>query len=194
MEIVTARSIYSFIRAGFLTFIIAVITGCSSLTLISDYDAETDKQLTALQQFTDAFVSKMLAEIPKWDKGKKSAKNAYDSQKTFYREFDNKLRLLEFRVQSIRKNSKTQKLVSYIRDAVLLRDEHEKQCEEEGLVIKDGEETKYTSLQSLHCLKDNKAQGPSRLSLEINQRNINQVIGAALALEVAKKQGVESNK
>lgn len=194
MEFGTTRSIYSFLRLELFAFAIAVVTGCSSLTLISNYDNETDKQLTALQQSTDAFVSKMLAEIPKWEKGKKSAMNSYDSQKKFYTEFDEQLRLLEFRVQSIPKNSKTQKLVSDIRAVVLLRDELEKQCEEEGLVVKDGEETKFTSLQSLHCLKENKAQGPSRRSLEISQRNINQVIGAALALEVAKKQGIESNK
>ena len=61
-------------------------------------------------------------------------------------------------------------------------------------MIKEGEDAKFNSLQSLHCLQENKALGPSRMALEISQRNINQVIGAALALEVAKKQGTEVNK
>ena len=162
--------------------------------LISDYDADTDKQLSALQQSTDIFISRMTAEIPKWERTKRSEKNSYDVQKKFYSEFDDKLRLLEFRVQSIPKNSKTQKLVADIRAAVLLPDNLAKQCEQEGLVIKEGEETQFNSLQSMHCLQENKAAGPSRVALEISQRNINQVIGAALALEVAKKQGTEVNK
>ena len=184
----------SLLRWGLFALATAIVTGCSTITLISDYDADTDKQLTALQQSTDAFTSKMMAEIPKWDKGKKSPKNSYDSQKKFYAEFDEKLRLLEFRVQSIPKNSQTKKLVSDIRAAVLLQDEQEKQCEEGGLTLKDGEEARFSSLQSIHCLKENKATGPSRTALEISQRNVNQIIGAALALEVAKKQGAESNK
>ncbi len=175
-----------------------LLAGCSTVTLISDYDAETDKQLTALQQSLDGFVSKMTAETPKWDKQKRSAKNSYSAQKKFYSDFDEKLRLLEFRVQSIPKNSKTEKLVSDIRTSVLLSEADEKRCEEEnsgkGIVLKDGEETKLNSLQALHCLEVNKTEGPRRAALEIAQININQVIRSALALELAKKQGTESNK
>lgn len=194
MPCTNRRTSIPVLRWGWSALVLAFVTGCSGVTLISDYDPDTDKQLTALQQSTDAFITKMTAEIPKWEKGKKSPKNAYDSQKKFYADFDEKLRQLEFRVQSIPKNSKTQKLVADIRSAVLLPEAQEKMCEEEGLLVKEGEETEFTSLQSLHCLRENKAQGPSRRSLEISQRNINQIIGAALALEVAKKQGTESNK
>ncbi len=172
--------------------------GCSTVTLISGYDADTDKQLTALQQSIEGFISKMTAETPKWDKQKRSAKNTYAAQKTFYSEFDGKLRALEFRVQSIPKNSKTEKLVADIRSAVLLGEGDERRCEEEnsgnGIILRDGEETKLSSLQALHCLEKNKTEGPRRSALEIAQANINQVIRAALALEVAKKQGTESNK
>jgi hypothetical protein len=174
--------------------LVTLAVGCSTTLLISDYDVDTDKQLTALQQSSDAFTSKLLAEIPKWEKSKRSPKNSYESQKKFYTEFDEKLRLIEFRVQSIPKNLKTQRLVSDIRDAVLLKEEDEKICEEQGLTAKEGEETRLTSLQALHCLKENKAEGPRRSALEISQRTVNQVIGAALALELAKKQGTESNK
>lgn len=184
----------SAIQKTLVAFALVILTSCSTVTLISDYDADTDKQLSALQQSTDIFISRMTAEIPKWERTKRSEKNSYDTQKKFYSEFDDKLRLLEFRVQSIPKNSKTQKLVTDIRAAVLLPDNLAKQCEQEGLVIKEGEETQFNSLQSMHCLQENKAAGPSRMALEISQRNINQVIGAALALEVAKKQGTEVNK
>jgi len=182
------------IQKALVAFALVILTSCSTVMLISDYDADTDKQLSALQQSTDIFISRMTAEIPKWERTKRSEKNSYDAQKKFYSEFDDKLRLLEFRVQSIPKNSKTQKLVADIRAAVLLPDSQQKQCEQEGLVIKEGEETQFNSLQSMHCLQENKAAGPSRMALEISQRNINQVIGAALALEVAKKQGTEVNK
>ncbi|MCE2692541.1 MAG: hypothetical protein LW862_22535 [Rubrivivax sp.] len=194
---------FSLIQASMARNLAAVLAalalaGCSTVTLISDYDAETDKQLTALQQSLDGFISKMTAETPKWDKQKRSAKNAYAAQKKFYTEFDEKLRLLEFRVQSIPKNSKTEKLVSDIRTSVLLGEADEKRCEEEnagkGIVLKDGEETRLSSLQALHCLEVNKTEGPRRAALEIAQANINQVIRSALALELAKKQGGESNK
>jgi hypothetical protein len=188
------QSVRLAMQKALVTFALVILTSCSTVMLISDYDADTDKQLSALQQYTDSFISKMTAEIPKWEKTKRSEKNSYDAQKKFYTEFDDKLRLLEFRVQSIPKNSKTQKLVADIRAIVLLPDSLEKQCEQEGLVIKEGEESKFNSLQALHCLQENKASGPSRMALEISQRNINQVIGAALALEVAKKQGTEANK
>ncbi|HEX9396362.1 MAG TPA: hypothetical protein VF943_06415 [Burkholderiales bacterium] len=187
-------SVSSFFLGEFFAFVVAIVSGCSTVTLISDYDPDTDKQLTALYQSTDAFISKLKVEISKWDKERKSPQNSYDTHKKFYADFDEKLRFLEFRVQSIPKNTKTQKLVADIRTAVLLRDEQEKQCEEGGLVIKVDEETSLASLQSIHCLRENKANGPSRKSLEISQRNINQIIGAALALEIGKKQGSESNK
>lgn len=174
----------------FLTVLALFATGCSTVTLISDYDSDTDKQLTALQQSTDIFITKMLAELPKAQKQSRSAKNSYDVQKQFYTAFDEKLRTLEFRVQSVPKNSTTQKLVADIRQATLLREDEEEACEKTGILDVD----KAASLQSIHCLPENKKEGPRRSSLEIAQRNINQVIGAALALELAKKQGTESNK
>lgn len=183
-------SVLSALRVLTVALIVAVSASCSTVTLISDYDDETDKQLTALQQSTDTFITKMLAEIPKSQKAGKSPKNSYDAQKKFYTDFDEKLRKLEFRVHSFPKNSKTQKLVSDIRAAVLLREEQEEECEKTGILDAD----KSESLQALNCLAENKAQGPSRRSLEVSQRNVNQVIGAALALELAKKQGSESNK
>lgn len=194
MKIWRTQSACLTMQKALVTFALVILASCAPVMLISDYDADTDKQLSALQQSTDIFISKMTAEIPKWERTKRSEKNSYDTQKKFYSEFDDKLRLLEFRVQSIPKNSKTQKLVADIRAVVLLPDSLQKQCEQEGLVIKEGEKTQFNSLQSMHCLQENKAAGPSRMALEISQRNINQVIGAALALEVAKKQGTEVNK
>jgi len=155
-----------------LVFLAALILGCTTVRLISDYDEATDKALTALQQSTDDFITKLIAEAP-------SEKNAFDKQKDFYDDADKQLRRLEFRVNSIPKNSQTITLVKDIR-AVLLGDG---KCSTEG-----------TSLKDLYCNPEGLARGPSKQSLQVAQRNVNQTIAAALALELAKKQGLESNK
>jgi hypothetical protein len=128
--------------------------------------------LTAIQQTSDDFLTKLIADAP-------SEKNAFDKHKQFYDDMDQQLRRLEFRVASIPKNSHSLKLVGDIRASLL----------GEGKCSVDG-----TSLKDLHCNPDGLAKGPSKLSLQIAQRNVNQTIGAALALELAKKQGLEQNK
>lgn len=147
------------------------LSACTSVQLISYYDEPTDKALTALQQSTDDFIAKLIENA-------QSEKNAFQKHENFYKEVDKQLRRLEFRVSSIPKNSKTKKLVKNIRDAIL----------GEGKCTKDG-----ASLRDLHCLPENTTKGPSKLALEISRRNVNQTIGAALALELAKKQGTEKN-
>lgn len=160
-----------------------VLAACATVTLISDYDEQTDKSLTTLQQATDSFFSKLLAELPKKKSNVRSEKNAYKAHERFYVDVDDQLRKIEFRVQSIPKNGKSIKLVSDIRRVLLSSENEAVQCTENG-----------ASLQDLHCMEESRSGGPTRGSLEIAQRNVNQVIGAALALELAKKQGLESNK
>lgn len=153
-------------------FLSLLLSACSGVKLISDYDEPTDKALTALQQLSDDFIVKMIVNAP-------SETNAFDKQKLFYDTADEQLRRLEFRVGSIPKNEKTVALVKDIRDALL----GDGQCSAEGRSLKD-----------LHCNPDALAKGPSKVALQIARRNTNQTIGAALALEIAKKQGLESNK
>jgi hypothetical protein len=153
-------------------FLSLLLSACSGVKLISDYDEPTDKALTALQQLSDDFIVKMIADAP-------SEKNAFDKQKQFYDAADEQLRRLEFRVGSIPKNEKTVALVGDIRDSLL----------GDGKCSADG-----TSLKDLHCNPDALAKGPSKAALQIARRNTNQTIGAALALEIAKRQGLESNK
>lgn len=148
------------------------LAGCASFRLVSDYDEVTDKSLTTIQQRTDDFVS-LLSKLLG------SSNAAFEKHKDFYDDIDRQLRGLEFRVDSIPKNRSTIELVKKIRAVIL----GEGKCSEEG-----------SSLRDLHCLPDNKDKGPSRKSLEINRRNINAAISAALSLELAKKQGLEQNK
>lgn len=156
--------------AWVMSFVLVV--GCSSFTLISDYDQETDKSLTAIQQKADDFI-----ETLKDAAGTDAA--AFAKHQAFYEEIDRDLRRLEFRVQSIPKNSHTQRLVADIRSSLLGK----------GLCTTEG-----TSLRDLHCLPASLDKGPSKMSLEVSQRNVNQTISAALNLEVAKKQGLEKNE
>ena len=171
------------------------LSACQTVRVISPYDEDTDKQLTVLQQSVDSFITKMLAATPKWDPEARSNETAYSAQKKFYAEFDEKLRALEFRVNSVPKNGKTQALVANIRTVVFMTPQEERLCEEtyKDNGIPEEKAGDIASLQGMHCFVPTKTKGFKRITLVINQRNISQVIGAALALEIAKKQGTESN-
>jgi hypothetical protein len=158
--------------ALFILALSLLVSACVSIRLISDYDEATDQALTALQQSTDDFITKLIVNAPSDD-------NAFEQHKKFYEDVDQQLRRLEFRVASIPKNTQTVKLVADVRASIL----GEGKCSEDG-----------NSLRDLHCLPANAARGPSKAALQITQRNVNQTIGAALALELAKKQGLEQNK
>ena len=78
-------------------------------------------------------------------------------------------------MSAIPSNGRTIKLVENIRTVLLGADN----CNDTGI-----------SLRDLHCNSEAATNGPSKAALRISQRNINQTIGAALALELAKKQGL----
>ncbi|MDP1991493.1 MAG: hypothetical protein Q8K00_10770 [Syntrophales bacterium] len=160
------------VRMLVVAWIALLLSGCMTMRLISDYDEPTDKALTAIQHAADDFITKLVADAP-------SEQNGFDRHKQFYADIDQQLRRLEFRVMSIPKNSQTVTLVGNVRTALL----GEGKCTAEG-----------NSLRDLHCIPENLAKGPSKTALQIAQRYINQTIGAALALELAKKQGLEQNK
>lgn len=161
-----------FARLVTALLVASTLAACSGMRLISDYDEATDKSLTALQASADDFIAKLAKDAP-------SDKNAFDKHQAFYDESDQQLRRLEFRVASIPNNGKTVKLVGDVRSALL----GEGKCDATG-----------TSLRDLHCMPASRARGPSKTALEIAARNVNQTLGVALALEIAKKQGQEQNK
>lgn len=148
-----------------------LLCGCTSITLISDYDETTDKGLTKLQQNVDDFIEGLEKSAGTPDAG-------YAKNQTFYDGFDHDLRQLEFRVGAIPRNKQTIALVSKIRTVVL----GTPVCTTDG-----------ASLRDMHCLPANKEKGPSKAALQIAERNIDQTISAALSLEIAKKQGLEKN-
>lgn len=154
-----------------LLFLIFFITACTNVRLVSNYDEQTDKALMLLQQNTDDFITKLIANAP-------SENNSFEKNKNFYEDADQQIRRLEFRVSSIPKNDTTQRLVKNIRTSIL----GDGKCDENG-----------SSLKDLHCSPENIIKGPSKMALQISQRNINQSIGAALSLELAKKQGLDQN-
>ncbi|HUL82479.1 MAG TPA: hypothetical protein VL131_10055 [Gammaproteobacteria bacterium] len=151
---------------------LSLLASCST-RLISDYDEATDHALTSIQQKTDDFVIGL-------EKVAGTPDAAFQKHAAFYDDVDHDLRQLEFRVGSIPNNSHTQTLVEDIRAAIL----------GDGTCKADGT---GKSLRDLHCSSD-AARGPSAAALEINRRNLNQTISAALQLELAKKQGLERNQ
>jgi hypothetical protein len=159
------------VGAQWLTVVLLSIS-CTTIRLVSDYDEPTDKALTSIQKSTEEFITTLAANAP-------SDANALEKHNAFYADIDQQLRQLEFRVNAIPGNGHTVKLVKDIRAVIL----GERKCTTEG-----------ASLRDLHCLPENAAQGPSKKTLEIQQRNINQAITAALALELAKKQGHDAEK
>ena len=102
----------SWLGNAFILSLLLSIFACTSVKLISDYDEPTDKALTAIQQSTDDFITKLITNAP-------SKENSFENQKNFYDDADQQIRRLEFRVSSIPKNSKTSKLVSNIRATIL---------------------------------------------------------------------------
>lgn len=154
-----------------VVFILALsllVSACMSVRLVSDYDEPTDRALTALQKDTDHFIIELIANA-------RTEKNAFEKHAAFYTDLDKQLRSLEFRANSIPNNKKTVELIAKIRASIL----GEGKCTEEG-----------NSLRDLHCLASNSSKGPPKVALTISQRNVNQTIGAALALELAKKHGL----
>jgi hypothetical protein len=150
---------------------VLVIVSCTTVRLVSDYDEPTDNALTAIQKSTNDFITSLLANAP-------SDANEFEKHKAFYADIDQQLRQLEFRVNSIPANTHTVKLVNDMRAVIL----GEGKCTDES-----------ASLRDLHCLPENAQQGPSKRSLEVQQRHINEALAAALALELAKKQGRQTD-
>ncbi|WP_157475106.1 hypothetical protein [Lysobacter sp. Root494] len=153
-------------RKACATFLASLfLAGCSTITPVSPYDEPTDKALTELQQSSDDFIVDLIAHASE-------DANSYGHHQDFYQAADQKLRRLEFRVSSIHANTPTVKLVGDIRSVLL----GSGRCDPDG-----------ASLRDLHC-NSGKA-GPTKVALEASRRSINQTIGAALTLELAKKVG-----
>lgn len=161
-----------FFSSLYVLLVLTIFVGCAQVRLVSDYDEFTDKSLTVIQQKTDDFIESLRMKA-------KTDEAAFDKHLEFYEEIDRDLRRLEFRVGSIPNNERTIKLVRDIRMVIL----GEGTCSEDE-----------SSLRSLHCLSENKDQGPSAKVLEIARRNINQTISAALNLELSKKNGSAQGK
>jgi hypothetical protein len=161
-------------RAGRRLALVAALAAIAACVIpaIAEYDAETEQALVALQQRTDRFVSQLARSAP-------SPANAFARHARFYTDIDKQLRVLERRVASIPANEESAKLVANIRASVL----GEGRCSAEG-----------ASLRDLHCLPSNAERGPSRIALEISQRNVSQTIGAALALERSKQRSGSASR
>ncbi|TLU82415.1 MAG: hypothetical protein FDX21_07880 [Chlorobium sp.] len=149
----------------YLSYLImlAFVTACSVTPQISSYDEGTDQGLTTIQKKTDIFIASLKRNF-----GTDAA--SLKSSKRFYDDIDQDLLRLETRVKGAPENVKTENLVHNIRLAIL----------------GDGTDADVTSMKHLHGLPENVKKGIPLMTLEINQKNINQVISAAKSLEVEK--------
>lgn len=151
-------------RRGFIAVFLLCMSlmACSSIRLISDYDEETDHQLTLIRSLTADFISEM-------EQVHGTPAASYDSSQVFYRRIDHEIGILEFRVNSIPDNQLTSDAVGHIRSVIL------------------GTGSDSTSLRGVHSLGQNRQTGIDKTTLAITQRIIDQTISAALKLEIAKK-------
>lgn len=88
-----------------LGMLILLVTSCSSIRLISDYDEITDKAVTALQEKVSRFFVKVDSQI-----GTDSAK--YDNYKAFYQDVKVDLNTLKIRADAIDKNTIVQNQIA----------------------------------------------------------------------------------
>lgn len=80
-----------------VSMLIVLLTSCSTIRLISEYDEITDKAVTSLQEKVSGFFVKMESDI-----GTKQA--SYENYKMFYQEAKVDLSTLKIRADAIDKN------------------------------------------------------------------------------------------
>ncbi|MDR6527208.1 hypothetical protein J2787_002600 [Chryseobacterium rhizosphaerae] len=88
-----------------MSFLLVILTSCTSIKLISDYDELTDKKIVALQEKVTGFVVKIRDEI-----GTDKAK--YVNYKPFYQEVKVDLETLKIRTNAIDNNKIVQDQVA----------------------------------------------------------------------------------
>lgn len=88
-----------------LSFLLVIISSCTSIRLISEYDEITDKAVTALQEKVSKFFVTMEGEVGTPQAG-------YDNYKAFYQDIKVDLRTLKIRADAIDKNQIVQSQVA----------------------------------------------------------------------------------
>ncbi|REC66447.1 hypothetical protein DRF59_11465 [Chryseobacterium flavum] len=88
-----------------MSFLLVILTSCTSIKLISDYDEVTDRKIVALQEKVTGFVVKIRDEI-----GADQAK--YANYKSFYQDVKVDLETLKIRTNAIDNNKIVQDQVS----------------------------------------------------------------------------------
>ncbi|WP_333596928.1 hypothetical protein [Chryseobacterium flavum] len=88
-----------------MSFLLVILTSCTSIKLISDYDEVTDRKIVTLQEKVTGFVVKIRDEI-----GTDQAK--YVNYKSFYQDVKVDLETLKIRTNAIDNNKIVQDQVS----------------------------------------------------------------------------------
>jgi hypothetical protein len=101
----------------FLLLYLAIVSGCSTVRLISEYDQVIDQGVTALQTRTEDQLSRLETGLRKMalykdgtkEKADLQAQVAYGASEEFYRNFRVDLRVLKARAEIYEKNDLTVK-------------------------------------------------------------------------------------
>lgn len=174
-----------------------LITGCTSVQLISNYDENIDKQAQALQKKLDTYFISM--------KNLQGKSTNYVENQKFYEEVLADINSLETRAAIIYKNEITQQQVVSLKDNFAYLVFLHKQCFDQKR-LNDDQRKKVRELGvdlSLDCKieygapKELKNRGDKELKkVFINpvQRIFNSHLGAIMKLEFSKKRGNDNKE
>ena len=169
----------------------AVLSGCTPVQFVSDYDEKTDKDAAILhKKFEAYFVSLQTLS----DEEKK-----FKNQQSFYEEVLVDLNSLRVRASAIYKNELTEEQLEIIEENLAylvllhkkcvqgaLTDEQKKRVKENGVDISMDCRIDYGATSDLENRGDEKL---TEFLVPPIQQMFNQKFGAVMALELAKKRG-----
>ena len=143
--------------AGFVLSVIFLVfaTACASIQLVSDYDAETDKALTALQRKIETLFVKLESRA-----GTEAAK--YDKFTAFYEDVQVDLSALEMRNAIRPKNDLTIKQIGLLKDSINKMEELHKIGISAPEMVQPIRDTINTSLRAMLKLELAKKRGEKK--------------------------------
>ena len=104
------RNIQSSPAIRLLLFLaVVMVTGCTTIKIVGDYDEQIDKGITALQKDTEAFLVK-LESVPG------SKLDGYDKNKAFYGEAKVAISSLRIRADATERNSLTVQMLDRLQN------------------------------------------------------------------------------
>lgn len=168
-----------------------LLSGCTTIKLVADYDEAIDNGATELQhKLSEFFVNLQSAE---------PGDLTFRANQPFYKEAAADLDALQVRAAAVRKNEITSQQLQLVEDNLAELALLHKRCTVGALTQAQRDAIRFSGVDaSLHCRTEFGASSdmPNRGDQKLNPRLIGNVkgqfeqsLGAVVALEVAKKRG-----